>query len=298
MEFHQLRYICAIAESESFSRAAEHCHVAQPSLSQQVSKLEDELGTRLFDRLGRRVRLTDAGRVFLPRARAILQEMETARSEVDYKRKDTKGNITVGVIPTIAPYFMPAHVATFTRKFPDASLKIIEETTPVLVEGVRDLSLDLAIMSLPLRHREFEIIPLHKERLYAVLPRDHFLAKRKNISLGDLRTEPFVLLRDSHCFHDIAISACQRARVHPRVAFESGQFSSLLGMVSAGVGVSIVPEMAVDKASDRTFVRIADQRAFRTIVAVVLRGRSLNRLQHAFLTHLRQREKRSVISSS
>jgi LysR family hydrogen peroxide-inducible transcriptional activator len=298
MEFHQLRYICAIAESESFSRAAEHCHVAQPSLSQQVSKLEDELGTRLFDRLGRRVRLTDAGRVFLPRARAILQEMETARSEVDYKRKDTKGNITVGVIPTIAPYFMPAHVATFTRKFPDASLKIIEETTPVLVEGVRDLSLDLAIMSLPLRHREFEIIPLHKERLYAVLPRDHFLAKRKNISLGDLRTEPFVLLRDSHCFHDIAISACQRARVHPRVAFESGQFSSLLGMVSAGVGVSIVPEMAVDKASDRTFVQIADQRAFRTIVAVVLRGRSLNRLQHAFLTHLRQREKRSVISSS
>jgi LysR family hydrogen peroxide-inducible transcriptional activator len=295
MEFQQLRYVCAIAESGSFSRAAEHCHVAQPSLSQQVSKLEDELGTRLFDRLGRRVRLTDAGRIFLPRARAILHEMEAARSEVDYERKDTKGSISVGVIPTIAPYFMPSRVANFTRKFPEASLKIVEETTPILVEGVRNLSLDLAIMSLPLRHREFETIPLHKERLYAVLPRDHSLAKRKEISLGDLRTEPFVLLRDSHCFHDIAVSACQRARVNPRVAFESGQFSSLLGMVSAGVGVSIVPAMAVDSAADRTFVRIADQRAFRTIVAVTLRGRSLNRVQQAFLTHLQENGRASTL---
>lgn len=286
MEFHQLRYVCAIAESGSFSRAAEHCHVAQPSLSQQVSKLEDELGSRLFDRLGRRVRLTDAGKIFLPRARAILQEMEAARSEVDFGKKEAKGSITMGVIPTIAPYFMPARVASFTRKFPEATLKIVEETTPILVEGVRNLSLDLAVMSLPLRHREFETIPLHKERLYAVLPRDHALARRREISLGDLRTEPFVLLRDSHCFHDIAVSACQRARVNPRVAFESGQFSSLLGMVSAGIGVSIVPAMAVDEAPDRAYVRIADQRAFRTIVAVVLRGRSLNRVQKAFLTHL------------
>jgi LysR family transcriptional regulator, hydrogen peroxide-inducible genes activator len=297
MEFHQLRYVCAIAETGSFSRAAEHCHVAQPSLSQQVSKLEDELGTRLFDRLGRRVRLTDAGKIFLLRARAILQEIEAARSEVDYERKDTKGSISVGVIPTIAPYFMPPHVAKFTKKFPDASLRIIEETTPILVEGVRNLSLDLAIMSLPLKHREFEMIPLHKEPLYAVLPRDHALARRKEISLGDLRTESFVLLRDSHCFHDIAVSACQRARVNPRVAFESGQFSSLLGMVSAGIGVSIVPAMAVDAATDRTFIRIADQRAFRTIVAVVLRGRSLNRVQRAFLTHLQQNGKQNKESS-
>lgn len=291
MEFHQLRYVCAIAESGSFSRAAEHCHVAQPSLSQQVSKLEDELGTRLFDRLGRRVRLTDAGKIFLPRARAILQEMEAARSEVDYGRKDTKGSVTVGVIPTIAPYFMPSRVARFTRKFPEASLRIIEETTPILVEGIRNLSLDLAIMSLPLKHREFEIIPLHKEPLYAVLPRDHALAKRKEISLGDLRTESFVLLRDSHCFRDIAISACKRARLNPQVAFESGQFSSLLGMVSAGVGISIVPEMALDSALDRVFVRLADPRAFRTIVAVVLRGRSLNRVQRAFLAHLQEKGK-------
>ncbi|HZU09278.1 MAG TPA: LysR family transcriptional regulator [Pseudacidobacterium sp.] len=287
MELHQLRYICAIAETGSFSRAAERCHVAQPSLSQQVSKLEDELGARLFDRLGRRVRLTDTGRAFLPRARAILQEVEAARFEVDDVRNDSKGSITVGVIPTIAPYFMPPRVATFARKFPEATLRIVEETTPILVEGVRDLSLDMAILSLPLRHREFEITPLLKEPLYAVLPCEHALAKRREISLKDLRAEPFVLLRDSHCFHDVAVAACQRARVSPHVVFESGQFTSLLGMVSAGVGVSIVPAMAVDEAPDRAFVRIGDQKAIRTIVAVVLRGRSLNRIQKSFLEHLR-----------
>lgn len=107
MEFTQLKYVCAIADTGSFSRAAERCHVAQPSLSQQVLKLEEDLGARLFDRLGRSVRLTEAGRAFLPHARSILHEMEVARSGVEDKRTDVRGSVTVGVIPTIAPYLMP-----------------------------------------------------------------------------------------------------------------------------------------------------------------------------------------------
>src|SRR5271168_1622140 len=101
MEFHQLRYVCAIAETGSFSRAAERCQVAQPSLSQQVLKLEEDLGSRLFDRLGRSVRLTEAGRAFLPHARSILQQMEAARTGVEEKSTDVRGNVAVGVIPTI-----------------------------------------------------------------------------------------------------------------------------------------------------------------------------------------------------
>src|SRR5487761_679332 len=105
MEFHQLRYVCAIAETGSFSRAAERCHVAQPSLSQQVLKLEKDLGAKLFDRLGRSVRLTEAGRAFLPHARTVLHQTELARSEVDGRRRDARGTVIVGVIPTIAPYY-------------------------------------------------------------------------------------------------------------------------------------------------------------------------------------------------
>jgi LysR family hydrogen peroxide-inducible transcriptional activator len=287
MEFHQLRYVCAIAETGSFSRAAERCHVAQPSLSQQVLKLEEDLGAKLFDRLGRSVRLTEAGRAFLPHARSILHQMEAARTGVEDKRTDVRGSVTVGVIPTIAPYLMPQSVAAFSKKYPDAKLRILEETTPVLVEGLRNLSIDVAILALPLRHKEFQMYPLRTEPLYAALARDHPRARAKNLSLRELRGEQFVMLRDGHCFRDLSVAACTRAKVNPRIAFESGQFSSLLGMVAAGVGVSLVPEMALDKNARCSYVRISDAQASRTIVAAVLRSRSFNRVQQAFLEHVR-----------
>ena len=124
------------------------------------------------------------------------------------------------------------------------------------------------------------------ERLFAALPKKHKLAKRGSLSLKDLRAEPFLLLRDGHCFRDTAVAACDRARLHPQIIFESGQFSSLLSMVGAGMGVSIVPEMAIEKSSHCRYVRIADSDAARTIGAVVLKGRSRNRAHHAFLTNI------------
>jgi len=288
MEIQQLRYVCAIAETGSFSRAAEHCHVAQPSLSQQVLKLEEDLGAKLFDRLGRSVRLTEAGRAFLPHARSILHQMDAARTGVADKRTDVRGSVGVGVIPTIAPYLLPRYTAAFAKKYPEAKLRIIEETTPVLVESLRNLSIDLAILALPLRHKEFEMFPLRTEPLFAVLPKDHPRAAAKTLALKDLRGEQFVMLRDGHCFRDLSFAACARAHVTPRIAFESGQFSSLLGMVAAGIGVSLVPEMAVDRNASCSYVRLSDARATRTIVAAVLRGRSFNRVQQAFLSGIRK----------
>jgi LysR family hydrogen peroxide-inducible transcriptional activator len=284
MEFHQLRYVCAIAETGSFSRAAERCQVAQPSLSQQVLKLEEDLGAKLFDRLGRSVRLTEAGRAFLPHARAVLGQMETARSSVSDACADVRGSVAVGVIPTIAPYLMPRYTTVFAKKYPDAKLRIVEETTPILVEGLRDLSIDLAILALPLRHKELELFPLRTEPLFAVLPENHPRAGAKSLALKELRGESFVMLRDGHCFRDLSLAACTHARVTPRIAFESGQFSSLFGMVAAGIGISLVPEMAIDRNVGCRFVRLSDARATRTIVAAVLRGRSFNRVQQAFLS--------------
>jgi LysR family hydrogen peroxide-inducible transcriptional activator len=283
MELQQLRYLCAIADTGSFSRAAERCRVAQPSLSQQISKLEDELGTRLFDRLGRSIRLTDAGRTFLPHARTVLHQTELARSEVDGRRRDARGTVIVGVIPTIAPYYLPERIAGFTRRFPEATLRVVEETTPVLVDSLRSLAIDIAILSLPLRHRDFEIASLLTERLFAALPIDHPRAGAASISLRDLRDERFVLLRDSHCFREIALAACHRAHLDPRITFESGQFSSLLGMVAAGVGVSLVPEMAIDPRAGCRYVRISDAKAVRTIAAARLKGRSFSRVQEGFV---------------
>jgi LysR family hydrogen peroxide-inducible transcriptional activator len=287
VELHQLRYFCAVAESGSFSRAAEQSHVSQPSLSQQILKLEDELGARLFDRLGRSVRLTEVGKTFLPRARAVLRELEAARGDVVERKDSVGGTICVGVIPTIAPYFLPSQLTFLSRRFPQARVTVVEEITPVLLERVRASVVDVAILALPIRGHEFETFPLLKEDLFAALPKKHKFARRAVISLKDLREDDFLLLRDGHCFRDTAVAACDRARLHPRIVFESGQFSSILGMVGAGIGVSIVPEMAVEKKSGCAFVRIGDPEASRTIGAVALRGRSLTRLQRAFLAYLR-----------
>jgi LysR family transcriptional regulator, hydrogen peroxide-inducible genes activator len=287
MEIHQLRYFCAVAETNSFSRAALQTHVSQPSLSQQILKLEGELGARLFDRLGRSVRLTEIGRTFLPRARAVLRELEAAKGDVDERKDSVGGSISIGVIPTIAPYLLPRHLTSFTRQFPQARLAIVEEITPILMERLRASSVDIAILALPIRGNEFEIFPLLTEHLFAALPKHHKLARHDSLSLKDLRAEPFLLLRDGHCFRDTAIAACDRARLNPQIIFESGQFSSILGMVGSGMGVSIVPEMAIDKRQACRYVRIADREATRTIGAVVLRGRSLTRVHAAFLSRLR-----------
>src|SRR2546430_6566469 len=265
MEIHQVRYFCAVAETSSFSRAAVQSHVSQPSLSQQILKLEDELGARLFDRLGRSVRLTELGKTFLPRARAVLRELEAAKGDVDERKDSVGGSICIGVIPTIAPYLLPPHLTFFTRQFPQARLAVVEEITPVLLERLRASSVDIAILALPIRGNEFEAFPLLTERLFAALTKDHKLPRHSSLSLKSLRAEPFLLLRDGHCFRDTAIAACDRARLHPQIVFESGQFSSLLSMVGAGMGVSIVPEMAIEKKSPCRYIRIADDQSVRTI---------------------------------
>ncbi|QHS52679.1 LysR family transcriptional regulator [Edaphobacter sp. 12200R-103] len=288
MEFHQLRYVCAVAETGSFSRAAERCQIAQPSLSQQVLKLEENLGAKLFDRLGRSVRLTEAGRAFIPHARSILEQMETARSSVAQKNADVRGSVSLGVIPTISPYLVPRYTTSFAKRFPDAKLRIVEDVTPVLIESLRELSIDIAILALPLRHKDLELFPLRTEPLFAVLPKEHRLAGAASLSLRDLRGEPFVMLRDGHCFRDLSLATCARARITPNIAFESGQFSSLFGMVAAGVGISLAPEMAVDRNAGCRYIRLSDVRATRTVVAAVLRGRSFNRVQRAFLSGMQK----------
>ncbi len=215
MELHQLRYFCAVAETGSFSRAAQHSHVSQPSLSQQILKLEGELGVRLFDRLGRSVRLTEVGKAFLPRALSVLRELEAARGDVVESKESVSGQVAVGVIPTVAPYFLPPVLAAFAKLFPKSTVTVVEEITPVLLERLRAGSIDIALLALPVRGHEFEALPLITEPLFAALPRNHRLSRNKTVALGELRKEPFLLLRDGHCFRENAIGACARAR-YPR----------------------------------------------------------------------------------
>src|SRR4051794_15545342 len=292
MELHQLRYVCAVAETGSFSRAAERCQIAQPSLSQQVLKLEEELGAKLFDRLGRGIRLTDSGRAFLLHARAILGQVDLARASVALNNADVRGTVTLGAIPTIAPYLIPRYTAVLTKRFPDARLRIVEETTPVLIEGLRELSIDFALLALPLRQKDLELWPIRTEPLLAALPKKHRLASNDSLSLAELRGESLLMLRDGHCFRDLSLAICRSANVNPNIVFEGGQFSSILGMVAAGIGLSLVPEMAIDRHAGCRYIRLRESRAVRTIVFASLRGRSFNRVQQVLAAGFKRGDKK------
>jgi LysR family hydrogen peroxide-inducible transcriptional activator len=289
MEVHQLRYFCAVAESGNFTRAAEATRVSQPSLSQQIHKLEDELGAKLFDRLPRSVRLTQFGKAFLPKAQAILRQIGEARIEIREMASGESGEVVLGAIPTIAPYLLPPMLSSFARLHPSVSVSVVEEITPTLLERLHEGTIDLALLALPVTGDELIATELTRESLFAVLPERHACARRSTILLDELREEPFLLLKEGHCFRDNALQACRQSRVNPNVVFESGQFATILAMVSAGMGVSVVPEMAVNKIPGCRFVLIADKRSQRRIGVVRLKYRYPTRAQVALLEHLQKR---------
>src|SRR2546428_12179695 len=295
MQIHQLRYFCAVAKAGNFTRAAEHEHVAQPSLSQQVRKLEDELGTRLFDRLGRTVRLTSFGQIFLLRAEAILRELSDAKHEIEEMAGMERGRIVVGAIPTIAPYFLPNCLASFAQKFPTVQVSVVEEITPVLLERLQEATIDMALLALPVQRDHFVCQELLREPLYLVVPQNHRLASKSRVHLKQIEGDSFLLLKEGHCFRENTLSACGRARLEPNVVFESGQFTTILAMVAAGTGVSVVPEMAVEEREGCRFVPLADDSAYRRVGIVQLKQHFRSRVHRAFLEHLRQgQEQRDV----
>jgi LysR family transcriptional regulator, hydrogen peroxide-inducible genes activator len=287
MELHQLRYFMAVARSGNFTRAAANAHIAQPSLSQQILKLEDELGARLFDRLGRTARLTPFGRAFLPRAETILREVGDAKVQIQDMAATERGRVVLGVIPTIAPYFLPPLLALFSRRHPQIAVSVVEETTPSLVEQLRAGGPGLALLALPIGGREFISKELFREPLYAAVPDSHPLSKRGKVGLRQIEGESFMLLKEGHCFRESALSACRRVRINPRVVFESGQFSSVLAMVAAGAGISLVPRMAAEKRRGVRYIPLSDEGAFRTVGIVRLRQHSPSRAEQALTDHLR-----------
>ena len=298
MEIHQIRYFCAVARAGNFTRAAHHEHVAQPSLSQQVRKLEDELGTRLFDRLGRTVRLTSFGETFLPRAEAILRQVIEAKQEIEEMSGIEKGKLTIGAIPTVAPYFLPQRLAGFARKYPDVRVSVVEEITPVLLQRLEEAAIDMAVLALPVSGEHFVCQELLREPLYLVVSKSHPLARQPNARLKQIDGESFLLLREGHCFRQNTLAACGRARIQPNVVFESGQFATVLAMVAAGAGVSVVPEMATASHEGCAFIRLADEASYRRVGVVQLKQHYRSRTQRALLEYLRQSVTRTRIRAS
>jgi len=295
MEMHQLRYVVAVARAGNFSRAAEQCHVAQPSLSQQIQKLEDELGERLFDRMKREAKLTAHGEVFLRRAVRILEEVDAARREAADAQELLRGTLTIGVLPTVAPYLLPEVMAGFAEEFPGVEIVVQEDTTARLLKLVHGYEVDFALASQPIQDERLEVRELFAEELRLALPPGHPLTRKRAVAVGDLEAERFIVMKEGHCLGDQVLGFCDRSDLKPRISFRSAQLETIQALVCAGVGISLIPAMAAQSRREDSpeYRSLRAPRPERKIVAVWPKQRPPGRAATEFLRRISARREKS-----
>lgn len=244
MEIHQLRYFVAAAESRGMTAAARRCRVSQPSLSQQIRKLERQLGVELFDRLARGVTLTAAGAALLPRAKKILAEVESVRDGLNEDIAAGAGSLHLGAIPTMAPQLLPPALTGVRHEFPRCEVTLREDLTERLVEAIDDTTLDIALVSTPIEHDRIRVETLGNEPMLVALPAEHELTEAETVSLTDLRDQETITLHEMHCLGKQVSAFCAAKRLARRVVCRTTQLSTVLELVRTGAGVSLIPRMA------------------------------------------------------
>ena len=245
MNLRDLRYLVALADLKHFGRAAESCFVSQPTLSTQIKKFEDELGVPLIERNPRNVMLTDVGVAVVARARAMLHEADQIKNIARRAKDPESGTVKIGIFPTLGPYLLPHVVPNIVKKFPKLELMLFEEKTESVLKKLHDGDLDAGIIALPIHddtlHTEF----LFEESFVLAVPKGSALAKLKKIKLSDLANERLLLLDDGHCLRDQALEVCQMAGVGERAGFRATSLETLRHMVSANVGMTLLPALTV-----------------------------------------------------
>lgn len=276
----QLEYAVAVADTLGFHRAAQRCHVSQPALSAQIQQLESALGSALFERDRRGVLLTEAGADLVARARAVLLAVDellaAASTHVDPYAK----TLRVGVIPTIAPYLLPEITPVLSRRFPGLKLIFREEKTEALVEALTRGELDAGLVALQADLGDLETASIGKDPFMLAVPREHRLAARKRVPVRELDRETVLLLDDGHCFRDQALAVCSRARTK-EAPYKATSLATLTQMVSAGLGVTLLPSMAVPVENRRgqlAVLPLESPSPSRTIALAWRRGSALGPL--------------------
>jgi LysR family hydrogen peroxide-inducible transcriptional activator len=274
----QLRYFEALAREGHFGRAADACAISQPALSMQIKELEEGLGTALFERGARPVRLTGFGKVFSERAQDILRSVDELEEMARASQEGFIGRLRLGVIPTIAPYLLPAIIAKLNRLHEGLDLHVRETQTAKLIQELADGRLDAAIVALPVSEPSLTEVALFSEHFMLVRPGED--GGKPVPSREVLREMRLLLLEEGHCFRDQALAFCNLNPSRSRELLEGSSLSTLVQMVGAGVGVTLIPEMAVAVETRSAFVsvaRFAEPQPSRTIGIVWRRTSPLAR---------------------
>lgn len=286
MELRQLRYLVALADERHFTRAAAREHIAQPALSQQIRRLEDEVGLALVERTTRKVALTGAGELLVARARHILSELDAAQAELQTLAGVQGGRLSVGALHTMGPVDLSLLLASFHRNHPAVELTVREQSSEELAEMLREDVVDLAFLSVTerIQRRGLELHPLVSEELVVVVPMQHPLAGRDVIRLGELAGEPFIAFRIGSRLRELLDSGAAEAGFEPRIALESNESRRIRSLVSGGLGVAILPRSdAGGPGSPVAIARLVEPEMRRDVSLASRAGRRHSPAATAFL---------------
>ncbi|MFD1330059.1 LysR substrate-binding domain-containing protein [Mycoplana ramosa] len=249
MTLRELEYLIALADHRHFGRAAEVCHVSQPTLSTQIRKLEDRLGAPLLERTPRSVMLTPFGCDAVARARRILGEVEELRRAARRCRDPETGSLRLGIFPTLGPYLLPHVVPRMRERFPELEMLLLEEKSESLKTRLREGRLDAAVLALPVDDDRLQAEFLFEEQFLLAVPAGHELARRDDITLAELDGHDLMLLEDGHCLRDQALDVCRLSGASERSSFRATSLETLRQMVGADVGITLLPELATRQPS-------------------------------------------------
>lgn len=255
MNIRDLEYLVALSEHKHFRRAADACHVSQPTLSGQIRKLEDELGIILLERTSRKVLFTQSGLLLVEQAKTVLREIKLLREMASNQGKEMTGPLHLGVIPTLSPYLLPYIIPVLKENFPELELFIYEAQTQQLLEQLQTGSLDCAVIASVPESESFIEIPIFKEKMFLAVSEQHHWANEEAIDMRKLNGHEILMLDDGHCLRSQALGYCFSAGARENPHFQATSLETLRNMVAANSGMTLMPQLAVINDNERTGVK-------------------------------------------
>ncbi|PZF88828.1 LysR family transcriptional regulator [Listeria ivanovii] len=285
MELRQLKYFMEVARVEHMTKASENLHVAQSAVSRQITKLEEELGVPLFDRIGRNMQLTSVGQDFLNQATIALNELQKAEALVTEYIDPAKGTVRVGLPNSLSTKVLPSVISAFREKYPQITYQFMEGTNEELTEMLISGVLDMTFLSpVPESDDQMEAVRFFDEKLKLIVPKTHPLAENFNVSLKELAKEKFVLYPEDFDLYKIVTHTAIKKGFEPEIAFQSRDFYTIQGLVGAGLGISILPEMILDGAifKETKSIALRDKELRRSVGIITTKKRNLSPSENLF----------------
>ncbi|MDX7986463.1 DNA-binding transcriptional regulator OxyR [Xenorhabdus sp. 12] len=278
MNIRDLEYLVALAEFRHFRRAADACHVSQPTLSGQIRKLEDELGVMLLERTSRKVLFTQQGMLLVDQAKTVLREVKVLQEMASLQGESMSGPLHIGLIPTVGPYLLPLIIPELHKLFPKLEMYLHEAQTQYLLAQLDSGKLDCAILAQVKETEAFIEVPLFDEPMRLAIYDDHKWAERTQIKMEELSGEKLLMLEDGHCLRDQAMGFCFQAGAKEDTHFRATSLETLRNMVAAGSGITLLPELSVPKENKRDgvcYLKCFEPEPSRSIILVYRPGSPL-----------------------